>query len=85
MKHKDTRKSHLKLTSFLRLFRLNFEDEEANYDSFWVFTLIGCHTDKTINMFIWNSGLLNVKSVVVDEEASSSDLWNWPHLTVSIF
>ena len=59
------------------LFRLNFEDEEANYDSFWVFTLIECHTDRTINlvnMFIRNSGLLNLKSVVVDEGASSSEI-----------
>ena len=43
------------------------------------------HKVETINMFIGNSGLLNLKSVVVDEGASSLDLWNWPLLTVTIF
>ena len=47
--------------------------------------IILSHKVETINMFIRNSGLLNLKSVVVDEGASSLDLWNWPHLTVTIF
>ena len=52
--------------------------------------IILSHKVETINMFIRNSGLLNLKSVVVDEGASSLDLpmtfgVNWPHLTVTIF
>jgi hypothetical protein len=47
--------------------------------------IILSHKVETINMFIGNSGLLNLKSVVVDEGASSLDLWNWPLLTVTIF